>query len=62
MRIISPNTLNSFYYADERQEDGKLKGAELDGPAHGDFYAQLVAHKSIPWHATFVKGRGYVAF
>lgn len=40
-----------------------MKGGGLDGPAHGEFYAQL-AHstKDIPWHATFVKGKGYVRF
>ena len=52
-----------FFYADERQEDGKIKGMALDGPAHGDFYARLANHeKDVPWQATFVKGRGYVQF
>jgi hypothetical protein len=40
-----------------------MKGLDLDGEAHGDFYAQLAAHeKNIPWHATFVKGKGYAKF
>lgn len=53
-------TIGRFYYADERHADGRLKGFELDGIAHGDFYAQLAAHEgSVPWHATFVKGQGY---
>lgn len=40
-----------------------MKGTELDGPAHGEFYAQLAEHgKDITWHATFVKGQGYVKF
>lgn len=56
-------TLFRFFYADERSEDGKLKGMALDGPAHGEFYAQLADHvENVPWHATFVKGKGYVQF
>ncbi|VUC24518.1 unnamed protein product [Clonostachys rosea] len=52
-----------FFYADERSESGGMKGLELDGEAHGDFYAQLATHeKEVPWHATFVKGKGYVKF
>ena len=40
-----------------------MKGFELDGDAHGEFYAELAAHASdIPWHATFVKGKGYTKF
>lgn len=55
--------LTRFFYADERGEGGKMKGLELDGPAHGEFYAQLAEHqKDVPWHATFVKGKGYVKF
>ncbi|KAH8675382.1 hypothetical protein BX600DRAFT_171303 [Xylariales sp. PMI_506] len=52
-----------FFYADERNEDGSLKGMDIDGPAHGEFYAQLVSQENdIPWHATFVKDKGYVQF
>jgi hypothetical protein len=52
-----------FFYADERLEDGKSKGKEVDGPAHGEFFAQLANHEgNVPWHATFVKGKGYVSF
>ncbi|CZR61783.1 uncharacterized protein PAC_11680 [Phialocephala subalpina] len=52
-----------FFYADERQEDGQFKGMALDGAAHGEFYAQLVNHVgNVPWHATFVKDKGYVQF
>ncbi|KAI1337103.1 NAD(P)-binding protein [Xylariaceae sp. FL0016] len=52
-----------FFYADERYEDGKLKGMQIDGPAHADFYAQLAAHEGqIPWHATFAKGKSYAKF
>ncbi|KUL86745.1 hypothetical protein ZTR_04834 [Talaromyces verruculosus] len=52
-----------FFYADERHEDGKFKGMAVDGPAHGEFYPQLAKQEAkIPWHATFVKGKGYVEF
>ncbi|KAI0438317.1 NAD(P)-binding protein [Xylaria telfairii] len=52
-----------FFYADERTEDGKIKGMQLDGPAHAEFYAELVKHEGkVPWDATFVKGKGHVKF
>ncbi|KAI0161095.1 hypothetical protein GGR52DRAFT_159528 [Hypoxylon sp. FL1284] len=52
-----------FFYADERYEDGKSKGMEIDGPAHGEFFAQLADHEgNVPSQATFVKGKGYVGF
>ena len=52
-----------FFYVDERYEDGKTKGNAIDGAAHGDFFAQLANHEgNVPWHATFVKGKGYVQF
>ncbi len=55
--------LARFFYADERHQDGKFKGMTLDGPAHGDFYAQLATQaEKVPWHATFVKDKGYVQF
>lgn len=35
----------------------------LNGPAHSDFYAQLAkSTEGVPWHATFVKDKGYVSF
>ncbi|KAL1607133.1 hypothetical protein SLS59_002837 [Nothophoma quercina] len=53
----------SFFYADERNADGSIKGMQLDGDAHADFYAQLASGEGeVPWHATFVKGQGYVRF
>ncbi|ETS74082.1 hypothetical protein PFICI_13948 [Pestalotiopsis fici W106-1] len=52
-----------FFYADERFENGKPASGEVDGEAHGDFYAQLANHEGkVPWLATFVKGKGYVQF
>jgi hypothetical protein len=57
--ICSPR----FFYADERAVDGNSKGSNLDGPAHGEFFAQLAAHEgNVPWLATFVAGKGYVKF
>lgn len=52
-----------FFYADQRQPDGSPMGNVVDGPAHGDFYAQLVQRTNeVPWLATFVKGKGHVKF
>ena len=52
-----------FFYADERNGDGSIKGMAIDGPAHGEFFAQLVTHEGkVPWDATFVKGKGFVKF
>lgn len=52
-----------FFYADERTEDGKIKAQALDGPAHAEFYAELVKQEGkMSWDATFVKGKGYVKF
>ncbi|KAI1656386.1 hypothetical protein F4813DRAFT_390755 [Daldinia decipiens] len=52
-----------YFHAYERQGDGKSKGLALDGAAHGEFFAQLANHEgNVPWHATFVKDKGYVQF
>ncbi|VUC22944.1 unnamed protein product [Clonostachys rosea] len=51
-----------FFYADQRNEDGSPAGFGLDGPAHGEFYTLLAEGGEVPWHATFVKGQGYVDF
>ncbi|GLA02162.1 hypothetical protein AnigIFM60653_001562 [Aspergillus niger] len=52
-----------FFYADERTEDGKAVGNAPDGAAHAELYTQLASHEgNVPWHATFVKGKGYVKF
>ena len=60
--LLDLNTTSRFFYAAERTEDGKDKGAALDGPAHGDFYAHLASNPDLPCHATFVKDKGYVSF
>lgn len=53
----------SFFYTDQRQPDGSPMGNVVDGPAHGEFYAQLVQRTNeVPWLATFVKGKGHVRF
>ncbi|KAH7131856.1 hypothetical protein B0J11DRAFT_520233 [Dendryphion nanum] len=52
-----------FFYADERKEDGSSIGLDINGPAHAEFFAELVKQEgSVPWSATFVKGKGYVEF
>jgi hypothetical protein len=52
-----------FFYADQRQDDGSPMGTNVDGPAHGAFYAKLVQREEeVPWLATFVKDKGYVKF
>ncbi|KAL7911508.1 hypothetical protein GGI35DRAFT_491688 [Trichoderma velutinum] len=52
-----------FYFADERKPDGDPVYAAIDGPAHATFYTELAKQKiQGPWNATFVKGKGYVAF
>jgi len=36
---------------------------EVDGDAHGDFFAQLAENgEGVPWHATFAKDKGYINF
>lgn len=63
MSYYSNSDIARFFYADERNDDGTSKGMELDGPAHGDFFVQLASHEeNVPWHATFVKNKGYVKF
>lgn len=60
---MSSADVSRFYYADERHADGRLKGQQLDGEAHAEFYGKLAAHEGeAPWHATFVKGQGYTKF
>ncbi|KAJ5118106.1 hypothetical protein N7448_004247 [Penicillium atrosanguineum] len=52
-----------FYFADERKPDGEPVYSAIDGPAHAEFYTQLVeTNVQGPWFATFVKGQGYVSF
>lgn len=55
--------LDSFYYVDERTENGQPAMMKIDGPAHGEFVWQLAQQKEQgPWDATFVKGLGYKNF
>ncbi|KAF5859873.1 hypothetical protein ETB97_002364 [Aspergillus alliaceus] len=52
-----------FYYADERQADGKLAGRGISGEAHARLYKTLSEEKTQgPWLQTFVNGKGYVYF
>jgi hypothetical protein len=38
--------------------------AGVDGKAHAEFFKQLADRQdpSVPWLATFVKGKGYIKF
>ncbi|KAK1246165.1 hypothetical protein MKX07_005234 [Trichoderma sp. CBMAI-0711] len=60
---VYKDTGYKFYYADEREPNGEPAYDKLDAEAHGDYYVKL-AEESFqgPWHATFVKGKGYVKF
>jgi hypothetical protein len=56
-------TKGRFYYADERKADGAPAYFEIDGEAHGKFYAELAEHEvQRPWKQTFVKDIGYKRF
>lgn len=55
----------SFYFVDERQEDGGAMWNGVNADAHADFIGSLVkgeGQRHVPWKATFVKGKGYVTF
>lgn len=55
--------VSSFYYVDERTENGQPAMSAIDGPAHGEFCFELAQNKGQgPWDATFVKGIGYKSF
>lgn len=64
VRTINNVCVNRFFYADERNTDGSIKGMQIDGDAHAEFYAHLASGEGgdVPWHATFVKGEGYKSF
>ena len=56
-------TETRFYYADERKPNGSAAFKDIDGKAHGEFYAQLAEAKAQgPWQQTFVNGVGYKQF
>ena len=59
MEKASLHDLFRFYYADQRQPDGRPANLGRDGPAHADMYLQL-AHEPTQskWLVTFVKGEG----
>ncbi|KAJ6123707.1 hypothetical protein N7471_011024 [Penicillium samsonianum] len=53
-----------FYYADQRTPEGTSMRTGVDGVAHAEFFKQLADRQdpSVPWLATFVKGKGYINF
>lgn len=55
-------TSNSFYYSDERHEDGQPVLEGWDGPSRAELYWNLVTNKPAPFQQTYVKGKGYVDF
>lgn len=62
---VNSNNLcvSSFYYIDERTENGQPAMSTIDGPAHGEFCFELAQSKiQGPWDATFVKGIGHKDF
>ncbi|KAK0264227.1 hypothetical protein LTS09_001705 [Friedmanniomyces endolithicus] len=51
--------LARFYYADQRQPDGRPASLGRDGSAHAEMYLQLVQEsRQSKWLVTFVKGEG----
>jgi len=51
-----------FYFADERTPDGKGM-YHISGPAHAEMFVELAEKEDQgPALATFVRGKGYVAF
>jgi hypothetical protein len=47
----------------ERKEDGNSPFADISAEAHTQCYLQLAERTTQgPWHATHVKGKGYVKF
>ena len=56
-------TASRFYFADERQDDGRSAGRAISGAAHAEFYYELAtANDSKPWLQTFVAGKGFKSF
>ena len=54
---------NSFYYIDERKEDGSPVGMAVSGQAHADAFFELASKEEQgPWQWTFVKDKGYIKF
>ncbi|KAK1060372.1 hypothetical protein LTR74_011915 [Friedmanniomyces endolithicus] len=52
-----------FHYVDERMADGRPAiHPYVDGPAHAEFFLELMGTTEVPWLATFVAGKGYTDF
>ncbi|KAJ4859529.1 short chain dehydrogenase domain-containing protein [Trichoderma breve] len=53
-----------FFYADQRTSEGSAMRYGPDSEAHATFFYELAPRgdEALPWHCTFVKGRGYVDF
>jgi len=56
-------TVHSFYFVDERHEDGRPMVEGANGDAHAEEFLKLAQDpKQGPWQYTFTKGIGYKAF
>jgi hypothetical protein len=56
-------TVDSFYFVDERHEDGSPMVEGVNGDAHAEEFLKLARDpKQGPWQYTFAKGIGYKAF
>ncbi|KAF2137747.1 uncharacterized protein K452DRAFT_278106 [Aplosporella prunicola CBS 121167] len=53
----------TFYYCDERLEDGNFAAGAINGPAHAEQYWELSQDRQQgEWRYTFVAGLGYKRF
>ncbi|KAI0017156.1 putative short chain type dehydrogenase [Xylariomycetidae sp. FL0641] len=53
----------TFYYADEREDDGRPMYKGIGGQAHAETYLELAQDPvQRPWKYTFVAGKGYKKF
>jgi hypothetical protein len=56
-------TVTRFYYADQRQLDGRPVALARDGQAHADMYWELAQErKQSKWLVTFTKENGREEF
>ncbi|KAF2416132.1 NAD(P)-binding protein [Tothia fuscella] len=52
-----------FYYGDQRTAQGDPVGAQINAEAHAEMYSKLATEDvDLPWHVSFVLGKGYVDF
>ena len=55
--------MNRFYYADQREPDGRPVAESRDGEAHAEMYWTLAQEeKQSKWLVTFTKAKGREEF